>query len=261
MNDAIKRLTWGERLSWVALALSVGSVVAALIAAVGSGMGAWSFRPGFTVLRFAFYAAIAGGLLAIIAYFIARRSGSHTGRINLVAILISLGFVGYLMNQVTTARSVPAIHDATTNLADPPQFQTLSVREDNLENIPDDGRPELAALDPETRWKTIHREAYGDLQSLSLPLSVPDATRTAEALAKSRGWHVARADPQAGIVEATATTLFFRFKDDVVVRVRPNPSRPGGSIVDMRSISRVGGSDVGLNARRIRSFLSDLKSR
>jgi uncharacterized protein (DUF1499 family) len=52
--------------------------------------------------------------------------------------------------------------------------------------------------------------------------------------------------------------LFFRFKDDVVVRVRADPARPGGSIVDMRSISRVGGSDVGVNAARIRSFLVDL---
>jgi len=82
--------------------------------------------------------------------------------------------------------------------------------------------------------------------------------RRAEALARDRGWVVANVDARAGIVEATATTLFFRFKDDVVVRVRPDPARPGGSVVDMRSISRVGGSDVGVNAARIRAFLADL---
>jgi uncharacterized protein (DUF1499 family) len=45
-----------------------------------------------------------------------------------------------------------------------------------------------------------------------------------------------------------------------VVRVRPDPSPKGGSIVDMRSISRVGGSDVGVNAERIREFLVDLQA-
>ena len=85
-------------------------------------------------------------------------------------------------------------------------------------------------------------------------------TKRAEALARKRGWDVARIDARAGIVEATATTFFFRFKDDVVVRVRPDPGRAGGSIVDMRSISRVGGSDIGVNAQRIRAFLADLSA-
>ena len=65
-------------------------------------------------------------------------------------------------------------------------------------------------------------------------------------------------DPAAGIVEATETSFFFRFKDDVVVRARPAPD--GGSQVDMRSISRVGVSDVGVNAKRVRAFLADLQA-
>ena len=69
---------------------------------------------------------------------------------------------------------------------------------------------------------------------------------------RDRGWAIAAVDPAAGTLEATATTRFFRFKDDVVVRVRPDPASAGGSIVDMRSISRVGGSDVGVNAARVR---------
>ena len=260
MTDRAGKGDGGRRLSWLALALSVGGLGAALIAAAGSGAGAWPFRIGFTILRYAFYAAIAGGLLAIVAFVIARRGGVRTGRINLLAFVIAAAFGAYLMNQVATARRVPAIHDATTDLIDVPIFDTLTVRADNLENIPDDGRPDLAALDPESRWKAIHREAYADLRSLRLPLSVAEATQRVEALARARGWQVARADRQGGVVEATATTLFFRFKDDVVVRVRPDPERPGGSIVDMRSISRVGGSDVGVNAARIRAFLADLQA-
>ncbi len=198
--------------------------------------------------------------MAIFAFVVARRGGVRTGRLNLVALVIAAAFGGYLISQIATARSVPAIHDATTDLVDVPQFRTLSVRADNLENIPDDGRPDLAALDPERRWSAIHREVYGDLRSLRLAVSPVEAIRRAEALIGKRGWLVARVDRQGGTIEATATTLFFRFKDDVVVRVRADPARPGGSIVDMRSISRVGGSDVGVNAKRIRAFLADLQA-
>lgn len=260
MTDATVNGRWGRRLSWAALALSVGGLAAALIAAAGTGAELWTFRVGFNVLRYAFYSAVAGGLLAIIAFVISRRGGVRTGRLNLVAFLVAAAFSAYLMSQIATARSVPAIHDVTTDLINVPQFKTLKVREDNLENIPDDGRPELAALDPENRWKAIHREAYGDVRSLSVSLSPAKVVQRAEALVRARGWQVARADVQAGVVEATATTRFFRFKDDVVVRARPDPDRPGGSIVDMRSISRVGGSDIGVNAQRIRSFLNDLKA-
>ncbi len=240
MTDTTGKGDWGRRLSWVALALAVGGLAAALIAAVGSGTEAWTFRTGFSILRYAFYAAIAGGLLAIVAFFVARRGGVRTGRLNLFAILIAVTFVAYLMSHIATTRSVPAIHDATTDLADVPQFGSLTVRADNLESIPDDGRPELAALDPENRWKAIHREAYGDLRAIRLPQSPAVVVQRVEDLVRARGWEVARVDREAGIVEATATTLFFRFKDDVVMRVRPDPGRPGGSIVDMRSISRVG---------------------
>lgn len=260
MTDTTGKGDWGRRLPWAALALAVGGLAAALIAAVGSGAEAWTFRTGFSILRYAFYAAIAGGFLAIVAFFVARRGGVRTGRLNLVAFLVAVAFAAYLMSHIATARSVPAIHDATTNLSDVPQFATLTVRADNFENIPDNGRPELAALDPENRWKAIHREAYGDLRSLRLSLGVAEATKRAEALIRARGWAVARVDRQTGIVEATARTLFFRFKDDVVVRVRPDPTRPGGSVVDMRSISRVGGSDIGVNAARIRAFLADLQA-
>ncbi|MBA3729889.1 MAG: DUF1499 domain-containing protein [Sphingomonas sp.] len=259
-TDATTKSDWGRRLSWVALVLSVGGLAAALIAAVGSGAGAWSFRIGFSILRYSFYAAMAGGVLAIVSFVLSRRSGARTGRLNLAAIGIAAVFGAYLMNQVSTARTVPAIHDATTDLADIPTFRALPVRADNLENIPDNGRPDLAALDPESRWKAIHKEAYGDVRTLRLAESPAQVFDRAEALVQRRGWKIAQVNGSTGTIEATATTLFFRFKDDVIVRVRADPARPGGSIVDMRSISQVGGSDVGVNAKRIRAFLADLQA-
>jgi len=71
------------------------------------------------------------------------------------------------------------------------------------------------------------------------------------------GGELVASDPVAGRIEATDTTFWFGFKDDIVVRVAP---APGGSRVDVRSTSRVGLSDVGTNAARIRKYLRALQS-
>jgi uncharacterized protein (DUF1499 family) len=261
MAEAVRNGGWAGRLTNLALLLSIGGVVAALIAAVGSGQGAWHFRIGFTILRYAFFAAIAGGLIAIIGLVLARRRrlGKLTA-LNLLALVVGLAFVLYLGAQIRTARTVPAIHDVTTNLQDMPQFTVLKVREDNLENVPDNDDRKLKALDPESRWKALHLQAYSDIRPVRVPWSVAETIQRAERVARANGWEIAKADPQAGILEATDTTRFFRFKDDVVVRARPGPEVKGGTTVDVRSISRVGGSDVGMNAKRIRAFLKDLQN-
>jgi hypothetical protein len=260
MAEAVQKGLWARRLTRIGLVLSIGGVAAALLASFGSGQGLWHFGAGFTVLRYAFFAAIAGGVIALVALVLARRAKvASLAAANLVALVVALGFILYLGAQVRTARTVPAIHDAATNLDDLPQFTRLKVREDNLEKIPDNDDPRLKAMEPEARWKAIHREAYGDLKTIRVPWTPAEAIRRAEALARERGWEVARVDTAAGVLEATDTTFFFRFKDDVVVRARPYPDVKGGSYVDMRSISRVGGSDVGVNAKRIRSFLKDLQ--
>jgi hypothetical protein len=258
MTEVSKQAAWARRLTWAAAVLALGAVAASLVAAIGSGQGAWHFRIGFTVLRYAFYAAIAGGVLAILAAFVARRVSLKLVVVNVIALTAALGFILYLGSQVQTARSVPAIHDIATDLDDLPRFERLPVREDNLDNIPGMDRPELAAMEPEARWKAIHREAYSDIRPAAVPWPVVETVARAERLARDRGWEIAYVDPETGRLEATDTTFFFRFRDDVVIRVRP--ARTGdGSLVDMRSISRVGGSDVGVNAKRIRAFLDDLQ--
>ncbi|HEX8621724.1 MAG TPA: DUF1499 domain-containing protein [Allosphingosinicella sp.] len=247
---------WTRLVTWTALLLGVGAVLAALVAALGSAMEIWGFRAGLTSLRYLFWAAVAGAAIGLIGLIMARRRAKLL-LANLVALVVALGFVLYLGNLVRTAKSVPAIHDVATDLDDLPQFVRLKVRADNLEKIPDEGKPELKALPPEQRWKAVHRAHYGDLRTVRLAIPPAEAVRRAAALARERGWDVATVDEARGVVEATETSRFFRFKDDVVVRVRPAPG--GGSLVDMRSISRVGASDVGVNAKRVRAFLADLR--
>jgi hypothetical protein len=259
MTDATGKTNWARWITVAALVFGVGGTAAALIAALGAGQEAWHFRVAFAVLRYAFFAAIAGAVLGLAGLVVARRAGKPGLMLpNLLAVVVALSFVLFLGTQIRTAKTVPAIHDVATNLDDVPQFTRLTVRDDNLENVPDSDRAELKALAPEARWKAIHREAYGDIRTVRVPMNAEDTIRRASQLARDRGWTIALEDPAAGILEATDTSFFFRFKDDVAIRVRPAPQ--GGSLVDMRSISRVGGSDVGVNAKRVRAFLADLQS-
>jgi hypothetical protein len=253
---ADSKTDWTRLITWAALLLGLGAVVAALVAALGSAAEIWSFRAGLTSLRYLFWTAVAGAVLGLIGLILARRRPKLL-LANLVALVAALGFVLYLGDLVRTAKSVPAIHDVATDLDDMPQFARLKVRSDNLEKIPDEGKPQLKALPPEARWKAVHRAHYGDLRTVRLSTPPAETVRRVAALARDRGWELALVDEAAGRVEATETSRFFRFKDDVVVRVRPAPG--GGSLVDMRSISRVGASDVGMNAKRVRAFLSDLR--
>jgi hypothetical protein len=259
MADALRRRHLTQRLSWIAAILSLGAVFVALVAAIGSGQGMWHFRTGFALLEYMFFAAIAGAVFALIALVLAGRNGMHAlVWLNLIALIVALGYVFYLGSMVTRARSVAPIHDITTNLDDPPSFYRLRVRDDNLAYIPDLGRPALARLTPRERWRAIHAEEYGDLKSLHLPWSKAETVSRIEALMRERGWEIATVDPGTGIVEGVDTSLFFRFKDNVVARVRDDGA--GGSIVDFRSISRVGQSDVGANAQRIRRLREDLRA-
>ena len=85
----------------------------------------------------------------------------------------------------------------------------------------------------------------------------PDAAfKRALNAARDLGWQIVAATPDQRRIEATDTTLWFGFKDDIVVRITPTD---GGSRIDVRSVSRLGQGDLGKNAARIRAYLQRLK--
>jgi hypothetical protein len=258
MAEARKWRMWAKRLSWAAAVLVVGGIGAALIGAVGAGQEWWHYTAGFKFLRYGTYAAAAGGVAALAAVFAARRVLPRLVLLDLAILLVAVAFCLYMANMYRSARAAVPIHDITTNLDDYPRYYRLRVRDDNLANIPDLGRRDLAALPPRERWKAAHRVAYPDLQTVRMPGTVEEIVRRAEALARERGWEIVTVDPREGVMEAVDTSRFFQFKDNVIVRVRPLSDNTG-SMVDMRSMSRVGVSDTGVNARRIREFLADLQ--
>jgi len=225
-----------------ALIVSVAAVALLLAAGPGTRAGLWTFRTGFQMLRYAAYGGMGGAALALVALVAGGRRG-------LAALALLLGLAAFLPPWMMQrgARSKPPIHDITTDTENPPPFVAVAPLRRDASNPAEYGGPEIAAQ---------QRKAYPDLKPAVLSLPPARAFERARDEAKAQGWEIVAAVPEEGRIEATDTTRWFGFKDDVVIRVRPEGQ---GSRVDVRSVSRVGRGDVGKNAERIRRFLEGLR--
>jgi uncharacterized protein (DUF1499 family) len=239
----MSRQRTGAVLATLALALALAAVAALALSGPGSRLGWWHFRVGFTLMQWAAYGALAGAAVGLLALLV----GGGRGRAA-AALVTGLAVFAVPWSFRRKAQSVPPIHDITTDTDNPPVFVDVVARRTatNASNPPDYAGPEVAAQ---------QKRAYPDLAPIALADPPDRALARARAAAESLGWEIVATVPEQGRLEATDTTTFFGFKDDVVVRVRP---REGGSRVDVRSKSRVGRSDVGANAERIRAFRAAL---
>lgn len=194
----------------------------------------------------------AAGALALLIALIPRPNGAA-----LLAIL-GIGACGaglYTLNAMRQAfEAHPFIHDVTTDLDDPPAFSAAIADQRG----PGDHPIAFAAYVTERDAVALHREGYPDLRPVMMAAGPAEAFPRALAAAEGMGWAIATAQAETGRIEATDTTFWFGFKDDVVVRLRATPS--GGTQVDVRSQSRVGGSDLGTNAKRVRAYLDALQA-
>lgn len=236
-------------------ALTVGAVCVALavilmaLAGLGSRWGWWYFTTGFALLKWAAYAAIAAAIVTVVAALLIR--GAHRNPsliIAAVAVVIAFVIVSVPWRMMRAARALPPIHDISTDTNDPPAFVLLHDRRPGALNPVEYGGPAVAAK---------QHAGYPDIVPVMLPgVSPPQALARAVAVAQQLGWTLVVVDSAAGRLESSDRTRWFGFTDDQVVRVQPVVN---GSRVDVRSLSRVGGSDVGTNARRIRAFLMAIK--
>jgi len=230
----------------LAAAIVAASAVGLLLAAgPGTRAGLWTFRTGFQMMRWAVYAGAGAAVLAVIALLMA---GARRG-LAALALVLGLCAIAPPVLLMRGARSKPPIHDITTDTQDPPAFVAVVPLRKGAANPVEYGGPEIAAQ---------QKKAYPDLEPAVLPEAPARAFERALAAAKAQGWEMVAAVPAEGRIEATDTTRWFGFKDDVVIRVRPQGT---GSRVDVRSVSRVGRGDVGANAARIRAFLGALPPR
>jgi uncharacterized protein (DUF1499 family) len=232
----------------IVFAAALIALLMMLFAGPGTKYDWWNYRIGLTMLAWAAYlglAAAAAALVLVILLAVPRwRVRPWVPLASLIIALLAVAPPVILRNH---ARQVPPIHDITTDTADPPAFVALQSERQKAPNGAAYGGPEIAAQ---------QARAYADIKPLMLKEPPQVALQRAIDAARSLGWQVVSTDAASGRIEATDTTSWFGFKDDVVVRVRGEPS--GGSRVDVRSVSRVGRSDLGANAARVRKFLSKL---
>ena len=224
--------------------LSLGIVAAIVLSGFGARFGVWDFRVGFQILRWATYASFALAAAALVALLVPR---FRTGRIRLLVMTLAMAFgaAALPMYWLQVARTLPPINDITTDTANPPQFVTA---------VPLRANASAPTAYPGGAMATAQRAAYPDLRPLVVDRVPADAFEAALAAAREMGWQVIATDRANGRVEATASTPWFGFNDDVVIRV--TAVEGGGSRIDIRSASRVGKGDLGANARRIRAYLA-----
>lgn len=249
----------------------ISFAVAALGAFVefGAGLG---YRFGLVPLGVALqrmlpwgaYVAGAGAALCLLALIVGavtyKGAFVRQGRLAIIGLIV--GAVGiYIPYSIRYSDSPrPPIHDISTDLENPPAFvDVLPLREqtgatNTAEYLQENKRAGGVVINvPDAQ-----RKAYPDVQPIMMEgVSATDAFNRALEAVKRQGWTLVTAKPEEGRIEAWDKTFWFGFIDDVVIRVAATDN---GSRIDVRSVSRVGGGDVGKNAQRIRGYTQTLRS-
>jgi len=221
------------------------SILAAMSGPLGSRVGWWDFEVAVHIAKWAAYVGIFASVLCLSGLIAARPGGKRRGFIySILGLLIVVPMVLYMQYWKEAKQTFPPIQDITTNMEDPPSFWYAP-------NSRIYGGFEVAS------WQ---EEAYPDIQPLIIPLSTDEVFDHVVDLIGKRGWQLWEPNRDDMHIEATESTFWFGFSDDVVIHITRLEAK--SSQVDMRSTSRFGtGGDGGTNAKRIESFFRDLVRR
>jgi uncharacterized protein (DUF1499 family) len=249
---ALAGRNWTGIAAYVGIGLAILALVTLAVGPLGWRLGWWHFRFAFAwLMPYAAYAAIAAAAISLLALVF---GWSHLGGrgIALAAVGLVVGVaIAYVPWQYDRLRNtVPPIHDITTDTDNPPAFvAALKLRPKDANTVAYEG----AAVAGK------QRAAYPDIAPVKVALAPAEAFKRALAAANAMpGWTVVDNDPAAGRIEANETSRWFRFTDDVVIRVTADGA---GARIDVRSVSRVGRSDFGVNAARVRAYTAALAAR
>jgi len=229
------------------MAVAVAAFTMLIAAGPGTRLGLWPWDTGLALLKWATYTGLVAAAAAVVLIvLLAVPRWRARPWVPLVALCFALAAAAPPIIMLEQAKRYPYIHDITTDTFDPPVFVALLAERNKSPNGSRYGGVEIAAQ---------QQKGYPDIKSLVLKSAPQETMQRAIDAARSLGWEVVSSDAPTGRIEATDTTAWFGFKDDIIVRVRPEGT---GSRVDVRSVSRVGQSDLGANAARIRKFVSKL---
>lgn len=239
-----------SRLAAVAVFLAIAVAALALVSSFGTRWDWWDFPTGFSILRWAAYGGIAVAALSLVALYRTRPGAPRQGLwLALFAFVLSAATFVVPWQVQRMGQRLPPIHDITTDTEDPPEFVEIVPLRADAPNPAEYGGPEVAAQ---------QRAAYPEVEPLRISLPPDRAFDHALAAAQKMGWRIVSADSSAGRIEAVDETFWFGFKDDVVVRLTPVDSE---TVLDVRSVSRVGRGDLGVNARRVGAYLEEVQER
>jgi len=231
--------------SFLALIIACVCVLIAALMVLGSSLGLWEPIVGFIASRnynnLLGYISVAAGAFALIVNLYNKQFKTNTKSI----VAIALGLVVLtptIMNLIKEPVRYPPIHDITTDTQTPPQFSFLTDERAGAKNTLVYGGEEIA---------TQQLAAFPDIKPITSKLSAEQAYLKSLKVAQTMAWEIVYQDQKTLRFEATARTPFFNFADDVVVQVL---SKETASIIHIRSVSRIGRGDGGVNAQRIRDF-------
>jgi uncharacterized protein (DUF1499 family) len=234
----------------LALSLAGTAVVLLVLAPLGWRAGWWQFRFSLlTLLPWAAYFGIAALIVSAITVFLGRsRVGGRGIAVAVAAFVVGavIAYVPWHYDQVR--QTVPPIHDITTDPDNPPAFVAVVAP-----RTAEGGNP--VAYEG-AKIAEQQRQAYPDIVPLTVALAPQQAFHRALDTAQRLGWRIVAADESSGRIEASDRSRWFGFTDDIVIRIAATGD---GSRIDLRSSSRLGRSDFGVNAARIRDYLSALR--
>jgi uncharacterized protein (DUF1499 family) len=247
-TSAPPRRSLGGWLALIGLVVAIVAVLIAVSSGLGYRLGLWHFRFGLrTLLPAAFGTALAGAALSLLGLILSK-GAAKTVLPAIAGLAIGLGLAYVPWSWKQTLDSLPYIHDITTDFQNPPQFvAVVKLRSPDDNPVAYDG-PEAAAQ---------QQKAYPDLTPFDTDAAREKVFESAKAAIAAMGMTLVEANAAEGRLEASQTSLFYGFTDDMVVRIE---SRPHGTRLDVRSKSRVGRSDLGQNAKRVRTFLQKLQA-
>lgn len=230
--------------AWIGFAIGLLAALGMLLSGPLYRAGVLSLGQAFSLMGTGAKAGVIAIVLGLVWLIMAMVARSHRG-VRVAALGVALGLLAFVPPWMfmSKAKSVPPIHDISTDTANPPMFKALLAARRSAPNPVEYGGAEIAAQ---------QHKAYPDIKALHFRASEPQVFDAALATARDMGWKIAAHDPATGRIEATATTFWYGFKDDVVIRIQPETNTE--TRLDIRSLSRVGKSDVGKNAERIRDF-------
>jgi uncharacterized protein (DUF1499 family) len=246
-------MSWPQVGALLSFCLAVLALLLLAIAPVGWRARWWHFRFAFAWLMTSSGFAAAAAVIVSLLVLLFGAPHLEPGGLAMAAAALVLGAVlVYIPWQYNRLRNtVPRIHDITTDFENPPKFAA---------GLPARAAENAATADYEgVELAKLQRAAYPDVAPLELALPQARAFDLALAVARAMpGWSIVAADPATGRIEASQTSRWFGFTDDIAIRISGHGS---GSRVDMRSLSRQGRSDFGVNAARIRAYMSALRKR